>query len=911
MNRSKKGVSMISLVIIIVVTVILLGTAITAGYRYIELGKRTRAQALGLTIGSAAYRRQNDVSTGVSERYYDGYAFDLRKEANYLGETVNKYKYIQGIPSGDLYSGDILFGGEETPNGIPDVLEGNDRMWFLLDAETAEMLGAPGADELLTRNISYQMTSSRPQGDTVKVVLADYSTGDGYYVTIPVDILNSCVNNDVGECPNSVNGRHKFTIVTCTEDSVCIFCGAKGTSALGHDFSSATCTAPGSCRRCGTITTVSGDKEIVMYPALGHSFIANTDVTANTDPVKKVVERGDVAIINSSDPAQAWITNSTKHWHECARCGVKFEDEEHTISGYIVDELNDPLHHYRMCSICGWSSIRALHTYGDPVIATDTTHKRTCVACLTEVNHAEKLTVNPHTNEARNAWFADCENFHYRVCDDDPTCNKLAVITDSGVQITAVFKEAHIDDNRDYYCDVCGRKVDREPPQEFNDEDYKSFFKVKSANTYSITLEAYTVDSQMGIDYYQFGIYNLESNKVNWNSEKVYPGNEGVTVTTTFSGLKHNSPYTFYVRAFDTEGNANTPAKEVGYTKDFPEFAGISELPSKVVKGPIQVGINEIETDLDNLFVQYQQNGGVWSDDIPLSSLRTSKVTLALEEERLDFRLKDIKGNISDKTWTYYTNNIDNTPPSITITNKLGDNNNLSVAQHFATVTVADNKGKVARAGLAQKTEIQYGWSTSRVLAPAEFTTIYTENTSTVESVTFDVGTPIGANGTYYLWIKQGVKDAVGNATPEDVKCSEALPFVVDDTEATVSEITMINEHPDYQVPDEHLFVKTNGEVIVTFKVDKRLRQNPIVRINGQDMIINRTTDDGLNYRCSLVINSSFEEGTLQLFIGDIVSVNGRLSERTYSNADIVNGKGPVYYDKTPPVIEYIPKKTP
>ena len=901
MSRRNKGVSMISLVIIIVVTIILLGTAITAGYRYIELGKKTRAQALGLTIGSAAYRRQNDVTTGVSERYYDGYAFDIHKEAQYEGTTINKYKYIKGIPSGDIYSGDILNGGVEGQNGIPDVLETSGAMWFLLDAESAEDLGAPGADELLTRNIAYQLTSTRPQGDSVKVVLADYTTGDGYYITIPVELLNDCINNDVGECPNSVNGRHKFTIVTCTEESICIYCGTTGTPALGHDWASSTCTAAGSCRRCGGINPDD--------PAKGHLFIANTDVSTNTAIVKKVIERGDVALINSEEPDQAWIANSTKHWHECSRCGVKFEDEEHAISDYICDETADPARHYRVCPDCGWTSIRALHTFGDPIIQTDSTHKRICIACSKEVVHSEKSTTNPHTH-ANITWFADCENFHYRVCNDDTSCNKLTAITDSGVQVTAVFKEAHIDENNDFYCDVCGRAVDRDAPQEFNDEDYSSFFRVKSSNTYSVTLEAYTVDTQLGIDYYQFGIYNLDQNKGIWNTDKVYPSNEGNAVTSTFTNLKHNSAYTFYVRAFDTEGNANTPAQVIGNTKDFPEFAGISGMPSKVVKGPIQIGINEIETDLDGLLVQYQQNGGLWSSDFPLSSLNVSTVTLSLEEERIDFRLKDIKGNISDKTWTYFTNNIDNSFPSVEIKPKDGDDNTLSAAQHFATITVSDNRGLVARAGLAQKTEIQYAWSTSRAVTPTTFTSYFTENTSTVESITFDVGTPIGANGTYYLWIKKGVKDAVGNGTPEDIICSQTMPFVVDDTEATISEITMLDEEPDQQVRNEHLFVKTNGEVIVKFKSDKKLRQNPLVRINGQDMTISRSPD-GLEYVCSIIIDSSFEEGTLQLFIGDVVSINGRLSNRTYSNDDIVDGQGPVYYDKTNPVIEYVPKTTP
>ena len=70
------------------------------------------------------------------------------------------------------------------------------------------------------------------------------------------------------------------------------------------------------------------------------------------------------------------------------------------------------------------------------------THKRICIACLKETNHVEKETTNPNTG-ANATWYADCENFHYRVCNQDVTCNKLSVVSDSNVPVACVFKEEH------------------------------------------------------------------------------------------------------------------------------------------------------------------------------------------------------------------------------------------------------------------------------------------------------------------------------------------------------------------------------------------------------------------------------------------------------------------------------------
>lgn len=89
--KRNKGISMISLVIIIIVTVILVGIAATAGYRYLTESNKVKAEAVVSLISEAAYRRQNDLTTGTAVAYYEGYSFDVYS-------NKSKYTQITGLP---------------------------------------------------------------------------------------------------------------------------------------------------------------------------------------------------------------------------------------------------------------------------------------------------------------------------------------------------------------------------------------------------------------------------------------------------------------------------------------------------------------------------------------------------------------------------------------------------------------------------------------------------------------------------------------------------------------------------------------------------------------------------------------------------------------------------------------------
>ncbi len=889
-SMNKRGISMISLVIIIIVTIILIGIAVTAGYRYIEEANKLKAQVLGMSIGNNAYRRQTDVNSGTAQGYYEGY---------YLDKDVflNNHKSFIGLPEDD-----------ENNNSIYDVVESGESMWYAFDAESATNLGADGAEGLLTRNISYVMNEADAT-QVIKIVLADYLSGRGYYVTVPANILKQTIKYDAtSACPLSPNGQHKFTIATCTENSECIYgCGTdEGPRALGHKWIAPTCTAPGYCERCNIINPDHSEP-------LGHLFISNSQIS-DGDLIAKMAAR-ECIMYEDHLSNEAWITNAEKHWHECIRCGIKKEEEGHSLIHEIngefysyvkeSDAVEAATYHHQECLICGWHSIKSKHVFR--IIYTgDHTHRVECTLC-------DYVSVHDHTD---SGWQPDHPEVHYKYCLDDENCNTISLVVGS-VTKKVMITDPHIDEDDDHYCDVCGRLLDYNPPLNFNveDGDITTYARIKVVDgvqqitTSSVTVEAFTVDKESGVDYYQFGVE--VNGTIVWDPTLVYVSSPTDVATHTYTGLNSQTEYNFYVRAYDKAGNGNSPAKIEAKTLGFPEFNGLKNVPTDFVKGDpgVDIGVKDIDSDADNIFIVYKQNDGTWSPKVPIDQVNTISIHLSEETEVLQFKFVDDNDNESPVT-TITLNVIDNTPPFVKITNKPGDDNTIEAVTHTAVVTISGEKVgtppntviRPEKSGIAPNTVITYGWSTSDTVPPETTQTHTTTNLEKAEGYAFEVQTPTGVKGTYYLWVFEGVSDAVGNLTTERV-ISDG--FVIDDVRPEVTNIKMFNANP--AVAGEDLFVKTGGTVTVTFTVDKVLRYNPVVKID--DQTASTISHNGLDYTCTFPISEIYEEGTLYLFIGDVVAENGRTALRSYDNDDLV--KGPVIYDRTLPLIEYIPKKNP
>lgn len=880
---------MISLVVIIIVTVILIGIAVSAGYIYIERANELKRVTLSKTIGQVAAERQNNLATGTSDRFYEGYIFDTSEEI--AGVTEHKYALIKNLPEEDVLDADGNSGGD----GIPDCLQRPGSIWYLIDAESAALLDADGADQLLSRNIAY--SEAFGEAELVRVVLVDYSTGDAYYVQMPIEVAKGSIKTSTTGCPNSPDAKHRFTIATCIEDSRCIYCGALGTEALGHDFSDATCEEPQKCRRC---SLENGEP-------LGHLYVRNSDIDVS-DIKDRFTAKSLILVANREDDI-AWVTDAVKHWHECIRCGAKNGEEAHTKG--FVDA--DSLYHEEMCTVCGWTSAKIAHIFDRPVSISDYQHTVKCKTCGMIVTHNEEI---PSGNVSTNAWYGDHNDVHYRICAvSGSPCNSYLTVNLNGTTKHVVFKENHIDRDFDSICDVCGKNYDYRAPANFNDEDAGAYARVTGNTTDTISLEAYTIDRERRVAYYEFGTYDAATNSINWVTERVYVSSTTEVAKYTFKNLNADTAYIFYVRATDDNGNTNEAYRINGHTSTFPAFAGLINWPqngsSAYVAPGHEVKVKEIETDLTEIRLNYYQNGtwissgynnGVELDDIEDIIIRLQRDNDNPDDpyrEELKFQLIDPNGNKS-QIWPYETDRVDAIAPKISIESKEGTSG-ASQLKHNALIVITDNKS-----GIKQGTEVKYAWSTSKTTAPTSWTTIHTENLDTASRVTYEVQTPVGVVGTYYLWVDKGVMDAVGNTTTHATCDNGAVPFIVDDTIATISDITMLNVTP--AVPNEKLFVKTDGTVTITFKASKPLGLNPVVKINGVNVDSIVPDSNKINYTCKIKITDSFSEGILELTISEIMSQQGKLSDIIYTNADIANGQGPVYYDKTFPVMEYDPK---
>ena len=859
--KRNKGISMISLVIIIVVTVILIGIATTAGYRYIVESNKIQAEAVTRLVAEAAYRRQNDLTAGVAVMYYEGYSFDVEKNAS------TKYKEITGLPEED-----------ENANSIPDCLEEVGAKWFLFDAESANQLGVVESDRFITRNISYIPAITEKE---VTLVLADYTTGDGYLINMPKDIISDSIRQE-GGCLNSPTGNHDYKIMaTCTKPAQCIYCGQADplNPALGHDFTPPTCTASGICRRCGAVDPEHGP--------LGHLMISNAEIT-DLELIAQMTARdclmyaNDEGDVDSSSTA-AWITDALKHWHECIRCGEKSDEREHNKGFVDIDDT----YHYEKCSICGWESIKSKHVFtyinlpNETYAPGDHTHLKKCTICGYQEEHSDSGWVDTHPD------------YHYRNCNDSDPCHDSTVII-SGTETEVLFKEAHYDNDHDLYCDICGRSLDKEPPHGFG-TDEKYYGKVISTTTSQIIVEAFTEDDGVGVDFYQFGILNPDTGVIDWQ-EPIQPTSPTSAVQQTFDNLKSDTEYVIYVKATDKSGNTTVPYRIPDtITDDFPSFNGLTNIPDDYVRGPILAGIAPIDTDLTNIDLNYSLDDGKTWTKIPIENVPTATITLTKEHEEVKIKFTDDAGNESG-IWEYVIERIDTTPPVVTIETADDKNEELAMS-HNAIVTIYDEKS-----GIAPNTEVRYAWSTSNTEVPTEFETIETQNLENASRVSFNISTPPNVMGQYYLWILEGVEDRVGNPTTEPV-CS-GMYFNVDDVEVEVTNIKMLDMIP--AVNNEYLFVRTDGTVTISFETDKKLGADAVVTLNGNPVEMN-SSNNGLEHVGTIKITYvEFAEGVLQVRISNIVSETGKVSNRVYTNDDLT--EGPVIYDRTLPVFEYISK---
>ncbi len=317
MVRKSKGISLVSLIIVIVSIIILIGVVVGVGYNYIQETNKTEGTTVVKLISDAAYNRQNDKHLDEN-MYYVGYPLKPDSISN-----------LTGVPE--------------------DFAVEVNEIWYFIDAKSAEELGVKESDKFIEKDLM------NPKEEIAKTVLVDYTSGEAYLVEIRTEFIDGSIVG--GNCSLSPNGSHVYSIQTCTLGSACIFCGSAQTgheNGLGHNFTPATCTAAGTCSRCGAVNASA--------PAKGHSFKID-DVT------------GDEAWL--TDATRHWkeceVCGAKKDTDEHIKGYVRIKLSD-------SPETYDAKYHKELCSVCAWESVRTPHSVAYKVTG-DYTHDRYCESC--------------------------------------------------------------------------------------------------------------------------------------------------------------------------------------------------------------------------------------------------------------------------------------------------------------------------------------------------------------------------------------------------------------------------------------------------------------------------------------------------------------------------------------------------
>lgn len=359
--RDNKGISMITLVITIICMVIFLSLAYRIGTRYIFESKEEERTALVAVLSDVVTRRQNDRYVGI-------------------GDTTLHYVGYH-ISSGDY---DEISKNFENPNRMYEP-----GLWYILDADKAQDLEILEAQNYLVEDLK-----SKTEGEDKKyIAVSNYYTGEVELLKYEEvkDIVDSIV---AGNSDNENGCEHEYTMVSCTEASVCTKCGKIMMHALGHDFNlpEPTCTEDRKCKRCGYI-----DKK-----AIGHEYV--TDLSYNDNG----------------------------HFNKCIRYDVckavgNFEDHDRKYALIPGDEWI----HVVRCDICGWENLTEACTKA--VRTKDLIyHVEYCTKCFKEKDVE-------HDEIKKYKWYD--ENEHIVYCD---TCKG------------ELYKEEHVDIEKPYgICDKC------------------------------------------------------------------------------------------------------------------------------------------------------------------------------------------------------------------------------------------------------------------------------------------------------------------------------------------------------------------------------------------------------------------------------------------------------------------------
>lgn len=320
--RKSSGISMISLIVTIIVTILLAGTAITLGTKYIKESKDKEKEVFVSVLSSAVAQRQEAIN--VNSFQYP-----------YLGYYINDDSIFERIFA----------------SKIKDNISYDDGTWYVVDATTAGELGVKEAKTYIN---SIQTSSE----DKVSVALVNYVSGTVYLV----DISSSELANLELFSENVAEGHtHRYDRAepTCTLPVKCLECGFIYKEALGHSYNDSTPTAvPGDeenshsskvCSRCG----MTGGYEPHKFKA---SYIENSSPWLHEfkcEVCDYTKSESELCEIEYSLPTNT-SEKETRHVMTCKVCG-KTDTELHTIGYRRTSETT----HEKYCTVEGCSYVIA------------------------------------------------------------------------------------------------------------------------------------------------------------------------------------------------------------------------------------------------------------------------------------------------------------------------------------------------------------------------------------------------------------------------------------------------------------------------------------------------------------------------------------------------------------------------
>ncbi len=238
-----------------------------------------------------------------------------------------------------------------------------------------------------------------------------------------------------------------------------------------------------------------------------------------------------------------------------------------------------------------------------------------------------------------------------------------------------------------------------------------------------------------------------------WDTQNTVAPSSGWAVFTNGASLTKGSvtgTYYLWIKGLDTAGNtvvSKTNAFEIDNTA--PTNPTLVANPTSWTNGNVLVTITY---PADATVKEYSTNGTSWS-------AYTTAITVTTNITTVYARGRDASGNQSSQS-TLTVSNIDKIVPTVSF----GTNGGSNLQTASTTVTVSDTGGSAVNTST-----IQYVWDIQNTVAPSSGWLTFTNGVSlTKGSVT----------GTYYLWIKGS--DNAGNTI-----VSKTNAFVLDNTAPT------------------------------------------------------------------------------------------------------------------------------